>query len=159
MCGNWPFIYMNTSKYTMFEYRLRLFSSFTYVNTLLPLTWEWSENTWLTHYVCLSKAHLSLVLVVAEMTFWLLGAYCSLYLKFIFNILENVKNIETKILCVHLHIVGAHKVVLRKKLTFYVAYVKMTKFATKISLFTTCFFYLFCKAQKWPFFTKLCARI
>jgi hypothetical protein len=42
-----------------------------------------------------------------------------------------------------------HEVVLRGKLTFYVAvaYVKMTKFGTKINLFTTCVL-SFCTAHK-----------
>jgi hypothetical protein len=41
-----------------------------------------------------------------------------------------------------------------KKLTFYVVYVKMTKFDTNISLFVTLFF---CTGpKKYSFFTKLC---
>jgi hypothetical protein len=39
-------------------------------------------------------------------------------------------------LCVHLHALRAHEVVFRK-ITFYVAYLKMTKLDTKISLFVT----------------------
>jgi hypothetical protein len=47
---------------------------------------------------------------------------------------------QNKILCVHLHVLRAHKVVFRIKTIFYVAYVKMTKYSTKISHFMTYFF-------------------
>jgi hypothetical protein len=59
------------------------------------------------------------------MAFWL----CSLYLKYILNIFENVKK-QTKILRVHLHILRVHEMVLRKKMTFYMTYVNITKFGT-----------------------------
>jgi hypothetical protein len=45
-------------------------------------------------------------------------------------IFEYVKKNQTKMLCVHLHVLGAHEVALRKK-TFYVAYVKITKLGAK----------------------------
>jgi hypothetical protein len=45
-------------------------------------------------------------------------------------------------LCVYIYVLHAHKVVFRK-MTLYMAYVKMTKFIMKISLFKTYFFCLF----------------
>jgi hypothetical protein len=44
--------------------------------------------------------------------------------------------------CVHLHVLRAYEVISMKNHLF-VAYVKMTKFGTKISLFVTCFFFVF----------------
>jgi hypothetical protein len=39
--------------------------------------------------------------------------------------------------CVHLHLLCAHEVVFIKKNDFYVAYVKIIKFDTKITLFAS----------------------
>jgi hypothetical protein len=69
------------------------------------------------------------------------------------NIFENVKKIQIKMLCVHLHVLGAHEVVLRKN-DFYVAHVKMTKFGTKISLFATRFLSFLQSPQKMSAFHK-----
>jgi hypothetical protein len=42
---------------------------------------------------------------------------------------------------VYIHVLHPHEVFL-EKMTYYMAYVKMTKFDTKISLFMTCIFVL-----------------
>jgi hypothetical protein len=88
------------------------------------------------------------------MPFFAPGCIYFLHLKYIFGIFENATKIQTKILCVHLHVLRAHKLVLRKKKTFYVDYIKMTKFSIKISFFATCFC-LLCTAHK-KCSTKLC---
>jgi hypothetical protein len=58
-------------------------------------------------------------------------------------------------LCVYLHVLGAHEVVLRKN-KFLCGLCKNAKFGTKISLFTV-LFCLFCTVlKKCPFFMKIC---
>jgi hypothetical protein len=79
------------------------------------------------------------------------GCICSIYLKSFFNIFENVKKSQIKMLCVYIHVLRAQEVVLLK-ITFYVAYVKMTKFGTKISLFATCFLSFLHSPQKMSVF-------
>jgi hypothetical protein len=56
-------------------------------------------------------------------------------------------------LCVHLHVLCAHLVFLRK-IDFYVAYVKMKKIATKIILLESLLVF-FIAHKKCLFFTKL----
>jgi hypothetical protein len=47
--------------------------------------------------------------------FLLSGAYAPLiYLKCIFDIFENIKKIETKMFCVHVHVLRAYKIVSTK---------------------------------------------
>jgi hypothetical protein len=43
--------------------------------------------------------------------FWLLGVYAFYILKYIFDIFQNIKIIETKNSHVHLHMLHAHKVI------------------------------------------------
>jgi hypothetical protein len=57
---------------------------------------------------------------------------------------------------VHLHVLRAHGVVLRKKNDFYGGYVKIIIFYTKISLFMTLFFVFYTAHKKCQFFMKLC---
>jgi hypothetical protein len=61
-------------------------------------------------------------------------------------------------LCVHLHVLQTHEVVLTKKVIFYVAYVKMTKIVLyENKPFRDTFLCLFCADHtKCLFFTKLC---
>jgi hypothetical protein len=49
--------------------------------------------------------------------------YFALYLKYILDVFRNAKKIELN-LCVYLHVLFVHKVVLRKKLTCHMVYVK-----------------------------------
>jgi hypothetical protein len=79
--------------------------------------------------------------IVGDMTLWLPGAYDS-------------KKAQTKMLCIHLHMLCGHEVILRK--TTYVAYVKMIKISiNEISLFATFFLPFLHSPQKCPFFMKL----
>jgi hypothetical protein len=90
-----------------------------------------------------------------NMAFFALRCICSLYLKFFFNIFENVKKNQNKTLCVHLHVLRAHEVILTKKITLYLTYVKITKFGIKICLFMI-FFCVFCTAHKNACFPRNC---
>jgi hypothetical protein len=44
----------------------------------------------------------------------------------------------------------------QQKLTFYMVYIKMIKFGTKIGIFAMHVFSFLHRAQKYPFFMKLC---
>jgi hypothetical protein len=83
--------------------------------------------------------------------FFALRCICTLYLKYIFNIFENIKKIETKMFCVHIHVLVPTKL-FQPKPTFYMIYVKMIKFGTKRSFRDICFC-LFCiRHKEYPFF-------
>jgi hypothetical protein len=51
---------------------------------------------------------------LSTVPFFALGCICTLYLKCIFDIFENVKKIQTKMFFVHLHVLRAHEAVSRK---------------------------------------------
>jgi hypothetical protein len=72
-------------------------------------------------------------------SFFALRCICILYLKFIFwYILKMLKNSKQKCF-VYTSILYVSTKSFQETLTFYVIYVKMTKFGTKISLLKTCF--------------------
>jgi hypothetical protein len=73
------------------------------------------------------------------------GCMCSLYLKYIKNKFDNIKN-QTKILCVHLHVLRVYEMVYKKN-TFYMTYLNMTKFNTKISFFMTYYLSFFAQIK------------
>jgi hypothetical protein len=50
--------------------------------------------------------------------FLALGCICTFYLNFIFDIFENIKIFQMKMLCVHLHVLRVHKIALRKCLLY-----------------------------------------
>jgi hypothetical protein len=67
------------------------------------------------------------MLLTPDMAFFSPMCICFFYLKCIFHIFENVKKLQTKILCVHLHVLGAYEVVLRKNDFFFCGLCKNDK--------------------------------
>jgi hypothetical protein len=63
-----------------------------------------------------------------------LGCICTLYLKCIFDIFENIKNSKQKCF-VYMTMFYVPTKLFQQKQTFYMIYVKMTKFDTKIGFF------------------------